>query len=106
MGGFILWGTTASLEEKEKGEEELVRLGWVVQQLVDRYGKLATGEIDLKLWAFPGIKKDKHKVRELDMDFIFRATNRDCQKKTKKCVVLKIRFDEYMLPVVSPVTPL
>jgi len=68
---FIVWGNYKA----EKGTEQVL-LGFVAKNLVNHMGILASGPVDLPMWPFPAKKKGKHKAREIDPNFIFRATTR------------------------------
>eukprot|EP00808_Paulinella_micropora_P029692 g29303.t1 len=85
----------------ERGGEVLV--AWCVQQMIDETGVLVAGPRPIKLWAIEAKGTGKHKKRALAQDFIFRATNRDNNTSTSPCVLL-IKFDEWELPVVAPLT--
>ncbi len=72
-------------------------------QLIDERGFLATGARQYRLWPFPPRKKGKHKTREVDPDFIYRACTRD-NISDPSAAVLHVHFDEYVVPVVAPLT--
>src|SRR5690554_535410 len=78
-------------------------LGWAVKPLVDELGVLAAGTQGLCLWGVPADKKAKHKKRDLTPEHLYRATT--CQNMSQERVtVLHVRFDEFPVPVVAPIT--
>lgn len=83
------------------------------------------GEEDIRLWGVADKTGKKHgKKRDFDPNFIFRATNRDNWSSELLCsadsawdsyaflvlltvpqpAVLRVKFDEYAIPVVAPLT--
>lgn len=99
---FIVWGNYKA----EKGTEQVL-LGFVAKNLVNHMGILASGPVDLPMWPFPAKKKGKHKAREIDPNFIFRATTRPNLSMREGHgrigpVTLRIEFDTFAKPVVAP----
>jgi hypothetical protein len=111
---FILYG------HKLSGKAE--PLAWVTQQLIDDRGHLVQGASSLRMWVLPEKPTKAHKnkdlekkkeelkkkekaagiVREEDLGFIYRGTNRDHNGNNEKTLTLSVRFDEFLLPIVAP----
>lgn len=100
---WVVWGRYKA----EKGAEQVL-LGYVAKNLINHVGVLTAGPVDLPMWPFPAKKKGKHKAREIDPNFIFRATTRPNLSVREGHgrsgpVVLRTEFDVLPKPVVAPV---
>lgn len=96
--GFIVWGKTTGGENASRN----VRLGWVLRPVVSHDGSVCTGLQDLRIWAFPKKSKKKHGgSREVNDDFIFRATTRE-NLSVRHPAILRVQLQTFVLPVVAP----
>lgn len=97
--------------EKEKAPPQ--RLGWATLNLIDEYGQMLHGKVNIRLWPFPSLHKKKGhgKVRDLSYEpaFYVRNTTRDNhsikrvdRNIIKRACVLQVHFPEFPMPVVAP----
>jgi len=94
--GFVVIG-------KRSDKDKEVPLAWVTSVLVDHTGTLKTGRVEFRLWAFPAAEGKKHgKKRDLDPDFLFRATTVDNRSSGSPAALLVVDLPRFALPVVAP----
>jgi hypothetical protein len=77
-------------------------LAYVVQPLVDEFGRMLTGQRSLRLWPHAP-KEDKHKKPKPDPTFLFKQTTREnLMKSSTGTSVLTVQFESFVLPVTAP----
>lgn len=98
--GFILVGKNPAEKDKE------MWLGWVALQLVDVKGHFLQGAREYRMWPFPSREGKKHgKKRDVDPNFIFRATNVDnasVENGEHSTGTLSVQFDSFAYPITAP----
>ncbi|MES1917648.1 MAG: hypothetical protein MHM6MM_009361, partial [Cercozoa sp. M6MM] len=79
-------------------------LAFGVHQLIDRYGHFTRGKQSMRLWQ---ANLDFQNCADNDdFDFVYRFTNRENWARQQQSVAtLHYEFDEFALPVVSPMFP-
>lgn len=88
---------------KRADKDKEVPLAWVTSVLVDHMGVMRTGRVEFKLWPFPATEGKKHgKKRDLDPDFLFRATTLDNKSVGAPVASLVVDMPRFALPVVAP----
>jgi phosphatidylinositol-4,5-bisphosphate 3-kinase len=93
--GFQVWGKTDEKDSKP------VRLGFVVQNLVNELGVLLTGQHSFGLWGIEDHEGGHGKKEKEDPYFIFKQTTR-ANIRTKRACIITVDFDEFPDKVVAP----
>ena len=106
--------------DRDRERDKARLLAWVVVQLFDQYGKMASGRQAVRLWPHEGggvREAERKKEKEIaaasaaggspldeETSFLFRCTNRDnaCQHAGRPSTTLYLEFNTFAVPVVAP----